>query len=110
MTPLSLTLSTPIAPTPTVARIIAQRFGITWPELLEPGRDRQRLVLARHTAAWLLRSTGLSYPEVGKLMQRHHTTAMESCRAVERMRADKATRALTDAMRADMVKPHEVSE
>jgi chromosomal replication initiation ATPase DnaA len=37
---------------------------------------------ARHITAWLLRDQGLSFPQVGKVLGRDHTTAMSSCRRV----------------------------
>ena len=38
---------------------------------------------ARHVAAWLLRRRERSFPEIGRLLQRDHTTIMSACNKVE---------------------------
>lgn len=46
---------------------------------------------ARMLSCWLLREHGLSYPEIGRLLCVHHTTAMHAVRAIN---ADPARKAL----------------
>jgi len=49
-----------------------------------PGR-RQPHARCRQAIFWLLRQlTDLSYPQIGKLFDRHHTTVMHGERAFER--------------------------
>lgn len=46
-------------------------------------RDNARHVTnARMTACWLLRESGMSYPEIGRAVGRDHTTAMHACRTI----------------------------
>ena len=54
---------------------VAARFCVTRGMIL--GRSRHSVVTrARHTAMFLLRQEGLSYPVIGKLLRRHHTSVM----------------------------------
>ena len=41
---------------------------------------------ARHALAAALRSTGMSYPQIGRLMMRNHETAMHSCKVAVSLR------------------------
>ncbi len=62
---------------------VAAEFGTTADRLLK--RDRHHsAVLARNIAVYWLRRVGqLSYPEVGRVIGRHHTSVMHSVREVE---------------------------
>jgi chromosomal replication initiator protein len=62
---------------------VCEHFEITMTELLSKDRHAH-IADARHVAAWLLRETGLSYPSIGKVLERDHTTIMHSVRKVER--------------------------
>lgn len=56
------------------------------------GKDRhQSIAAARLAAYWLLRALcGLSYPQIGALLRRDHTTVMSGVKRVERRRATDA--------------------
>lgn len=52
------------------------------------GKSRApRFADPRHIVMWMLRREGLSYPQIGRLFNRDHTTIMYGCRRVERMPA-----------------------
>nr|MBA3782859.1 hypothetical protein [Nocardioides sp.] len=51
-------------------------------DIIGAGRSRE-YVQARMVAAWLLRQTGRSYPEIGALLGKDHTTAINACRRVD---------------------------
>lgn len=55
----------------------------------------QRVTAARQIAIHLIRRhCELSYPEIGRLLNRHHTTALHACRAIAgRLEADETLRA-----------------
>lgn len=62
--------------------LVAEHFGIERGKLLNGGRA-QVLAGPRHVLAWLLRSRGMSYPDVGAEMAgRDHTTSMNSVAVV----------------------------
>lgn len=50
-------------------------FGIT-EELLKGQQRKRSLVDARQKCAKRLQETGMSYPQIGKLMNRDHTSIM----------------------------------
>lgn len=68
------------------ARVLGEvsgRFGVSVAEILSKDRHKS-IARARHVAAWLLRQTGMSYPEIGRALgKRDHTTAMASVERVE---------------------------
>jgi chromosomal replication initiation ATPase DnaA len=65
------------------------------------GRDNDRSVTsARMIACWLLRETGMSYPEIGRALGRDHTTIMHACRVIA---ADPARLALARRLLAQEV-------
>jgi chromosomal replication initiator protein len=86
MTSLETALAGPVAPSAMALAAVARRFGVTFAELTSKDRHR-RLADARHVAAWVLRQYGLSYPEIGRVLCRDHTTAMHSVRLIEGQRA-----------------------
>lgn len=62
-------------PAPLVIALVARGFALA-PELLTgPGRT-PGLVLARHSLFWLLRQQNRSYPAIGRLVHRDHSTVM----------------------------------
>jgi chromosomal replication initiation ATPase DnaA len=63
-----------------VLTIVAKSFRLLPHDLIESGR---RHATARHVAMWVLREHRLSYPQIGSVMGRDHTTAMYSVRKVE---------------------------
>lgn len=67
-----------------VLRALATATGLSPQSLLRVGRDDPRRMDKRHLAAWVLRSFGVSYPIIARLMGReNHTTAIHSVRKVE---------------------------
>lgn len=88
-----------------VARVfdaITRRSGVTKAELCR--RDQHRRVsLYRNVAAWLMREYGLSFPEIGRELNRDHTTAMSSVRRVDGFRRKvPKIRLLTDELLTDL--------
>jgi chromosomal replication initiation ATPase DnaA len=63
-----------------VFRSIEDSTGIPWHRLIEA--DRSRMVYAvRRATWWLLREiAGLSYPQIGRLLKRDHSTVIYGCR------------------------------
>jgi hypothetical protein len=62
----------------------AKAFGISVDDLMDCALDRKN-VLARQTAMYILREvTGLSYPQIGWLFERDHTTVLYSVRQIEK--------------------------
>jgi chromosomal replication initiator protein len=67
-----------------VIELVARHFGVRLRELRSSSRAA-RTSTPRQIAIYLLRRhCGLSYPEVGRHFQRHHTTALHSDRLVQR--------------------------
>lgn len=67
-----------------VIELVARHFGIRLRDLRSSGRT-PRISTPRQIAMYLLRRhCGLSYPEVGRVFRRHHTTALHSDRLVQR--------------------------
>lgn len=63
-------------------RLVCNKYGVSLMALL--ARDRhKRISHVRCIAYWKLRQHGYSYPEIGALMQRDHTTVMVGVRKVE---------------------------
>lgn len=64
---------------------VIRQFSVTKEELNGKCRDR-RLVMARTILAGLARKhTDLSYPQLGRLMNRDHTTVIESRKRFDEM-------------------------
>jgi chromosomal replication initiator protein len=63
---------------------VARRFGLRRRDLRAPGRTGGPAA-ARQLAAYLLRTRcGLSLPEIGRRLGRHHTSALSSVRSAQR--------------------------
>ena len=59
----------------------ARGFDVTVKVILAPTRGREHVALARQTAMRIIRSeTGLSYPAIGDIFGRHHSTVIHACR------------------------------
>lgn len=68
---------------------VCKHFNVTREQLV--GKDRHAsLALARHVAAWLLRQHGYSFPEIGAMLARDHSSIMHGVRKVERLRSENA--------------------
>lgn len=69
-------------PPAAVLRTVCRHFGLRLSDLRSQARS-PRLSQPRQIAMYLLRRhCGLSYPELGRRLARHHTTALHSCRRV----------------------------
>lgn len=60
----------------------ARQHSITTDLLLSRNKETH-VVRARQEAAWMLRQRGLSYPSIGRLLDRDHTTIMAAVRKVD---------------------------
>jgi len=70
---------------------VAQYFSISAEAILLPDRT-PRVVLARGAAMWLYRLfAGASYPELGRLFRRHHTSALYAITKIDAKRQQSAT-------------------
>lgn len=67
-----------------LVQLTARHFGVPVSELLGRGRSK-RLTHARHVAMWLVRheDAGWSYPEIGRLFERDHSSVWDAVRSVE---------------------------
>jgi chromosomal replication initiation ATPase DnaA len=72
---------------------IASEHGVTALEVLGRGRTKSVARARAHFAHVLRASTELSYPEIGRLLGRDHTTAMHGDRAHEIRLTAQAVRA-----------------
>ncbi len=70
-----------------ILRLTAETWGLDLSDLSGPKRHRH-VVEARHVAMYLLRAyTGLSLPEIGKMLHRDHTTVLHGARRVAKSAA-----------------------
>jgi chromosomal replication initiator protein len=67
-----------------VIALVARHFDLRLRDLRSPSRS-PRLTTPRQIAMYLMRRhCGLSYPEIGRRFERHHTTAIHSDRLVQK--------------------------
>lgn len=79
---------------------VAKSCNVTTQDVFSQDR-RQRFVMARALAAYLLRGTGLSYPTIGRMLARDHTTIVYTCRKIEqRMGQSKVFADMVNKLRA----------
>ena len=57
--------------------LIALRHGLTRHDLIGPRRIA-KIMNARKECYVLLRSRGMSYPQIGRIFNRHHTTIIDA--------------------------------
>lgn len=63
-----------------IVTAIEHAFGLAKSELTDYGRDNPNVILARKLACYLCRDmTGASYPAIGRIVCRDHTTVMAHC-------------------------------
>lgn len=81
---------------------IARQLSASVAELI--GRSRFHSIASkRHIAAWALRQAGYSFPTIGLVLRREHSTIIHSVRMVDaRREVDEDFRCSTDALRARM--------
>lgn len=66
-------------------RIVAARAGITEADILGPSRLR-KFSNPRQFVMYLAHKRGMSLPQIGRIMGRHHTTVLHGVRAEEARR------------------------
>jgi len=60
-------------------RKIAKKYGVTAQEIY--GRSREKTIQAARVAVYQkMRDIGMSYPEIGRVMERNHTTILMGLR------------------------------
>lgn len=98
--PRSLSVRPPLDVEAILLEVCIQ-YRVTRAELVGKQRDGE-YVRPRHVAAWLLRQTGRSYPQIGRTLGgRDHTSAMYAVRRIEgAIRAEPGLRGLLEAMLA----------
>jgi chromosomal replication initiation ATPase DnaA len=64
-----------------VIQAAADLYGTTAEEV-RAGSNERPAVRARMLACWMLRESGKSFPEIGRLFGRDHSTAMHACRVI----------------------------
>ena len=69
-----------------VLEAVASTSGVTVAEITGPVRT-ERCVRARDVVVAILRARGMSYPEIGKLLHRDHTTIMHAISRIDEMMA-----------------------
>jgi len=93
-----------IAPVAQIIALTAEAFGVD-PETIIDRRNDARTVAARHTAMRLaFDQTDKSYPYIGRIFRRHHTTVIHAVRTWPKQvtrhgytrQAMKAIRAVTE--------------
>ena len=60
----------------------ARAFYVDSKDIPSPKRDPDS-VDARHVAAWVMRQRDMSYPQIGRALNRDHTTIIYGCRRVD---------------------------
>lgn len=86
-----------------VVALVGAEYGFSIEELRS--KDRHRTITeARKVAYWLLRQTKrFSYPEIGIVLNRDHTSAMHGFQDMEKKRAgDERIRAVTERLLAEL--------
>jgi chromosomal replication initiator protein len=93
-----------VRPSPEVIlEVVAHHFGLRQKDLRSPERTGPR-TSARQAAAYLLRTRcGLSFPDIGRRIGRHHTTALHSVkRSSFRLTRDPSWGTLLDVMEKEV--------
>lgn len=60
----------------------ADLYGTTVHAVIGSDRQDRAATAARMMACWLLREVGKSYPEIGRMVGRDHSTVMYACRTI----------------------------
>src|SRR4051812_30346742 len=85
-------------PVALIQDLVAQRYGLQRSDLLAHRRDRATS-RARMIAMWMAKNlTALSYPRLGGLFGREHTTVADAVTKVQELRAEPAFAAEVDAL------------
>jgi chromosomal replication initiation ATPase DnaA len=68
-----------------IAHAVCEKSGTQVSEVFSTNRARH-VVATRHLVMYLAHKAGLSYPEIGKAINRDHTTVMEGVKAEQKRR------------------------
>ncbi len=79
-----------------LCQLVATYYGVRTDEMLSTSREHT-LVVPRQVLMYLLRQTGLSFPAIGALLGREHSTIMHGCAVVGEQCKKDATLRLTIA-------------
>jgi hypothetical protein len=66
----------------TIQRAVARECGFALADILGPSR-KKKLTLARQIGMWLALQTGLSFPVIGRMFNRDHTTVLHAKRKID---------------------------
>jgi chromosomal replication initiator protein len=93
------------APAPMVIALVARHFNLRVRDLRSSSRSR-RITVPRQVAMYLLRQhSQLSFPEIGRRFDRHHTTAMHSFyRVQEEVQQDGNLRAAVRLLEKELLR------
>ncbi|MCR9122977.1 MAG: hypothetical protein NXH91_11970 [Phyllobacteriaceae bacterium] len=82
-----------------VILIVAKAFGVTYGGIIADSRNTHE-TMARHVAMYVARKAlGISLPDLGREMNRDHTTVLSGVRKIEGLReADPQLKALTESL------------
>ena len=68
-----------------IERAVCARFFVTWEEMASDSRARD-IARPRQVLMFLARErTALSFPEIGDIMGKHHTTVLHGFRTIQKM-------------------------
>lgn len=70
--------------------VAANLYGVNVNQILSESSE-ERCAKARQAVCWLLRARELSFPVIGRIVDRDHTTVMYACKRID---ADPARRTL----------------
>lgn len=68
---------------------VARQFNVTTAALRSEDKTRP-VMRARWALCWLLRNSGISYPAIGQLVERDHSTVMHAIKKAEQMMTNDA--------------------
>ena len=63
-------------------KTVSKRVGLEDYRYISSGRKSRDLVKPRYIAMYILRKMGLSYPAIGRELNKNHATCINGCRAV----------------------------
>ena len=69
----------------TILEQVSEQSGHSIERILSKRRFAN-ITRARHCAMWAMRQQGMSFPAIGRVFNRHHTSVMHACSKVESLR------------------------
>ena len=74
---------------PKIIQMVAGSYGVKYYDVLSSGR-KQRHVIVRMVAMYMVRKiSGLSFPDIGRVFDRDHSTIINACQKIERESREK---------------------